>query len=69
VTQRGAPAVDYVPAALHGELVVAVTCCYAGPADEGEEVVRPLKAFGSPALEHGRRIVSPITSVADVSPD
>jgi hypothetical protein len=27
--QRRAPAVDFVPAELHGELIVAVTCCYA----------------------------------------
>jgi FAD/FMN-containing dehydrogenase len=106
--QRRAPATEFVPAELHGELVVTVTCCYSGPVDEGEAVVRPLKAFGSPVLdlcgpkpyvahqstfdaafphgwwyyfracdvrelsddlidvmsEYGRRIVSPITSVA-----
>ena len=32
-----------------GETVVALACCYSGPADKGEEVVRPLKAFGPPA--------------------
>jgi FAD binding domain/Berberine and berberine like len=108
VVQRKAPAVDFVPAELHGKPVVAVICCYAGRVEDGEKVVRPLKAFGSPVLdlcepkpyvahqamfdasfphgwwyyfrtcdigaltddvidvtvEHGRRIVSPITSVA-----
>jgi hypothetical protein len=108
VVQRRAPPLPFVPRELHGELVVAVVCCYAGPPEDGERVVRPLRAFGSPVLdlcelkpyvahqamfdrsfphgwwyyfracdvggltddvidvmvEHGRRIVSPITSVA-----
>jgi FAD/FMN-containing dehydrogenase len=34
-----------------GETVVALACCYSGPADKGEEVVRPLKAFGPPAQD------------------
>src|SRR5439155_2699386 len=50
VMQRRAPAADFVPAELHGELVVAVNCCYAGAIEDGEEVLRPLKAFGSPVL-------------------
>jgi hypothetical protein len=28
-----------------------VVCCYAGPVEEGEKVVRPLKEFGSPVLD------------------
>jgi hypothetical protein len=108
VVQRRAPPLPFVPRELHGQLVVAVVCCYAGPVEDGERVVRPLRAFGSPVLdlcepkpyvahqatfdpsfphgwwyyfracdvagltddvidvmvEHGRRIVSPITSVA-----
>jgi FAD/FMN-containing dehydrogenase len=31
-----------------GETVAAVICCYCGPIDKGEEVVRPLKSFGPP---------------------
>ena len=31
-----------------GGTVVAVMCCYCGPIDKGEEVVRPLKSFGPP---------------------
>jgi hypothetical protein len=108
VVQRKAPPLPSVPRELHGELVIAVVCCYAGPVEDGERVVRPLRSFGSPVLdlcepkpyvahqgmfdasfphgwryyfracdvaeltndvidvmvEHGRRIVSPITSVA-----
>jgi hypothetical protein len=51
VIHRKAPPLPFVPPELHGELVVAVACCYAGPIDEGEKVVRPLKAFGSPVLD------------------
>ena len=29
----------------------ASSCCYAGPVEDGEEVVRPLKEFGSPVLD------------------
>lgn len=106
--QRRAPALPIVPPDLVGKHVVAIVACYAGPVEEGERVVRPLKEFGSPVLdlcrpkpflehqkmfdpsyphgwfyyvrscdvaaldddvidivvEHGRRITSPITSVA-----
>ena len=48
---RRAPAVEAVPADLRGELVVAVACCYSGEVTEGEEVLRPLKEFGSPVLD------------------
>ncbi|MGH9048303.1 MAG: FAD-binding oxidoreductase [Acidimicrobiia bacterium] len=108
VVQRKAPALPIVPPDLVGKHVVAVAVCYAGPVEEGERVVRPLKEFGSPVLdlcapkpflahqqmfdpsfrhgcwyyvrscdvaeltddvvdvvvEHGRRITSPISSIA-----
>ncbi len=51
VIHRKAPSLPFVPKELQGEPVVAVVCCYAGPVDEGEKVVRPLKAFGSPVLD------------------
>ena len=51
VVHRKAPPLPFVPSELHGRLVVAVICCYAGPLDEGREVVRPLKAFGAPVLD------------------
>jgi hypothetical protein len=106
--QRRAPALPIVPPDLVGKHVVAIVACYAGPVEEGERVLRPLKEFGSPvldlcrpkpfvehqkmfdpsfphgwsyyvrscdvaalnddvidiAVEHGRRINSPITSIA-----
>jgi FAD/FMN-containing dehydrogenase len=108
VVQRKAPALPVVPPELVGKRVVAVVACYAGPVEDGERLMRPLKSFGSPVLdlcrpkpflvhqgmfdpsfrrgcwyyvrscdvaelnddvidivvEHGKRIVSPITSIA-----
>ncbi len=40
-----------LPAELHGKHVVIVGCCYAGVIEEGEEVVGPLRRFGSPLLD------------------
>jgi hypothetical protein len=51
VLHRRAPEASYVPTALHGELVVAVICCYAGSVEDGERAIAPLKAFGSPVLD------------------
>ena len=51
VVHRKAPAVPYVPRELHGRPVVAIVCCYAGPPEDGERAIRPLKAFGSPVLD------------------
>ena len=51
LVQRKALALPAVPPELVGERLVAVVCCYAGPVEEGEEVLRPLKAFGSPVLD------------------
>ena len=51
VTSRKAPPLPFVPQELHGKLVVGVACCYAGPLEEGEKVVKPLKEFGSPVLD------------------
>src|SRR5829696_3689879 len=51
VSCRKAPPLPFVPRELHGKLVVGVVCCYAGPVEEGEKVVKPLKEFGSPVLD------------------
>ena len=51
VLHRKAPPLPFVPRELHGKPVVSVVCCYAGPVEEGEKVLRPLKAFGSPVLD------------------
>jgi FAD/FMN-containing dehydrogenase len=51
VVHRYAPPLPAIPVELHGVPVVTVICCYAGPVEEGERVVRPMKAFGSPILD------------------
>jgi FAD binding domain len=51
VVQRKAPPLPYVPRELHGRLVIAVVCCYTGAIEDGERVLGPLKAFGSPVLD------------------
>jgi FAD/FMN-containing dehydrogenase len=52
VTERRAPGtLAGLPPDLVGRHVIAVTSVYAGSVGEGEKVVRPLKRFGSPALD------------------
>jgi hypothetical protein len=45
-----APPAPFVPEELHGRQVVAIAGVYAGPIEEGEEVLRPLREFG-PGLD------------------
>jgi FAD/FMN-containing dehydrogenase len=52
VTERRAPAtLAGLPPDLVGRHVIAITSIYAGSVDEGEKVVRPLKRFGTPAVD------------------
>jgi FAD/FMN-containing dehydrogenase len=51
VIHRKAPPLPFVPRELHGKLIVGVVCCYAGPIEDGEKVVKSLKEFGSPVLD------------------
>ena len=51
VVQRKAPALPFVPPELVGKHVIGVVACYAGPVEDGERVMRPLKSFGSPVLD------------------
>jgi FAD/FMN-containing dehydrogenase len=46
-----APPAPFVPAALHGQPMVAVSLCHAGPLEEGARTVAQLRAFGPPALD------------------
>jgi FAD/FMN-containing dehydrogenase len=55
VLHRKAPPLPFVPSELHGKLVVAVACCWAGDVEEGERFIAPLKAFESPVLDVCRR--------------
>ena len=51
LVQRRVLAVPGVPQDLVGKHVVAVAACYAGSVEDGERVLRPLKNFGTPALD------------------
>jgi len=51
VVHRYTPPLPVIPPELHGTPIVTVACCYAGPVEEGEKVVRPMKEFGAPLLD------------------
>ena len=46
-----APAAEAFPEPVRGQPVAGVIVCYAGPAEEGEEALAPLREFGPPALD------------------
>jgi FAD/FMN-containing dehydrogenase len=48
---RMAPPLPFLPAEVHGKPIVMVGACYAGPPQDGLEVVRPLKEFGKPIVD------------------
>lgn len=51
IVHRKAPPLPFVPAVLHGVPVIMILCCWIGDVDEGEKVLRPLRAFGSPVAD------------------
>jgi hypothetical protein len=51
VTHRRVLPLPTVPEELHGRHVVVVGTCYAGPVDEGERVLKPLRELGSPLID------------------
>jgi FAD/FMN-containing dehydrogenase len=46
-----APPLPAIPADLHWRPVVMVGTCYAGPIEDGERVLRPLRAYRAPLLD------------------
>jgi FAD/FMN-containing dehydrogenase len=48
---RLAPPLPVVPEELYGKPIVALVVCYAGPVEEGERVVRPIREFRTPVLD------------------
>ena len=46
-----APPLPAIPEDLHWRPVVMVGTCYAGPMEDGERLLRPLRAFGAPLLD------------------
>ncbi len=45
------PPAPFIPEHLHWVPMVAIVACYSGPLEKGEEVVKPLREFGPPALD------------------
>jgi FAD/FMN-containing dehydrogenase len=48
---RKAPPLPFLPADMHGREVVVVAFCWIGDLAKGEETVKPLRNFGTPAGE------------------
>ncbi len=46
-----APPLPFLPEEVHGKPIVMVGACYAGAPEDGAEVVRLLKQFGSPIVD------------------
>jgi FAD/FMN-containing dehydrogenase len=46
-----APPDEFVPEPVRGQPVVGVIVCYAGPVEDGEKALRPLREFGPPAVD------------------
>lgn len=57
---RLAPPLPVVPEALHGKPIVALLLCWAGAVEDGEAVLRQVRAVGKPAMD----VVSPKPYVA-----
>ena len=51
LTFRPAAPLAIIPRHLHGAPVIVVGACYAGPTDEGERVIKPLRTFGRPLVD------------------
>jgi FAD/FMN-containing dehydrogenase len=45
---RPAPAAPWLPKEWHGKPIVGLLACHSGKTEEGEKVVAPIKAFGTP---------------------
>jgi FAD/FMN-containing dehydrogenase len=45
-----APPADFVPEPVRGSPVIGLVLCYAGPVEEGQQVLAPLLEFGPPAV-------------------
>jgi FAD/FMN-containing dehydrogenase len=48
---RMAPPAPFLPPRVHGQPVVVIGACYAGPVEEGERAVARLRRFGEPLVD------------------
>ena len=52
VVMRKAPPLPFLPEDVHGKDVIVAAICYFGDAEEGEQLVAPMRAFGNSVGEH-----------------
>lgn len=45
---RPAPPAPWLPKEMHGQPIVGILACYTGRPEDGEKLVAPIKAFGTP---------------------
>jgi FAD/FMN-containing dehydrogenase len=55
----GAPDQPHIPPELRGRSMALLAPCWAGDLDRGEEVLRPIRAFGPPLVDRVRRMPYP----------
>jgi FAD/FMN-containing dehydrogenase len=48
---RRAPPAPWLPAELHGKLIVAIFVCHCGRPEDGERLIAPLRQFGAPVAD------------------
>lgn len=58
------PDAPHFPTEIHGTPFIAFGACYAGPAEDGEHVVQPLRSFGTPLIDMSGRM--PYTDVQTI---
>jgi FAD/FMN-containing dehydrogenase len=46
-----APPMPFLPAEMHGELIIMALLCYAGPADAGDRALAPFRALAEPIAD------------------
>ena len=51
VILRMAPPAPFLPVRVHAQPVVIIAVCYAGPVEDGERAVAPLRRFGEPLAD------------------
>src|SRR5262249_54710496 len=51
VVLRMAPPAPFLPPSVHGQPVVVIGACYAGPVEEGERVIAPLRRVDEPLVD------------------
>ncbi|WP_353151685.1 FAD-binding oxidoreductase [Pollutimonas bauzanensis] len=49
---RKAPPLPFLPAEVHGQEIVALALLYVGDPAQGEQLIKPLRTFGTPLGEH-----------------